>query len=73
MQPTSVLSYCTLKGDIHSYQEKQLFPQPLEATAEAPAKFGRIVPYEHIPAVANDIEAKGLLAMGHGNTGYRHN
>lgn len=50
----------------------QLVPQPFKATAQSPAELRRIVPYEDIPAVANNIETKRSLAMSHCDTSYRH-
>ena len=50
-----------------------LVPQPFEATAKAPAKLRRIVPYENIPAVADNVEAKRPLTVRHCYTGYGHN
>jgi hypothetical protein len=52
--------------------EMQLVLQPFEATAEAPAELRRVVPYENIPAIANDIEAERLLAVRHCDAGNRH-
>lgn len=48
--------------------------QPLQARTETPAEPRRIVVLKiNLPAVPDDVEAEGTVAVTHGDTGHRHN